>query len=416
MGKLGASSNANQSIAWKRTLYIAFLAQFLATLGFSSTFPFLPLYVKDLGSVTFLGTDFLAGAVYSSSAITMMIAGPIWGNLADRYGRKPMVERALFGGAVILTLMGFVRNAEELVVLKAVQGMVTGVISANAALVAAAVPRHRTGQAMGLMQVSMGSGVSLGPLLGGLIADQWGYSMAFWVTGGSLFFGGLVVFFGVHENFTPCLTNDSSMSSLLAAWRKLLSTKGILVTYLMSFSCRMGRTMMMPLLPFLAQSLIVDTGRLNSFTGLALGISAIFMTLCAFYSGKLGDRIGHRIVLSGSLFFGSLIYMLHGLASAAWHLLVLQACVGIALGGILPSVSALLAQNSSMGQEGKVYGLENSMTSGAMLVGPLLAVGSTAWLGVSSAFFVIGAIALASGFTAFYLLPHESKNRTTPAV
>src|SRR5690625_4719632 len=107
-----------------------FIAQFLASVGFSTIFPFLPNYVEQLGSATGLSIVFLISAVFSSQAVAMMIASPIWGAIADRYGRKPMVERALFGGAIIVLLMGLARNAEELVVLRTIQGLVTGVVSA----------------------------------------------------------------------------------------------------------------------------------------------------------------------------------------------------------------------------------------------------------------------------------------------
>ena len=102
---------------WKRTLYIVFFAQMVAVAGFLVTVPFLPLYVEELGTNTNLSTELLAGLTYSAQAFTMAIASPIWGALADRYGRKLMVERAMFGGTVIVLLMGFVQSAEQLVVI-----------------------------------------------------------------------------------------------------------------------------------------------------------------------------------------------------------------------------------------------------------------------------------------------------------
>lgn len=86
---------------WQRTLYILVAAQVFTAIGFSSFFPFLPLYVKDLGSSSGINIEILAGLVYSGQAFTMMVASPFWGRLADSYGRKLMVERAMFGGAVI---------------------------------------------------------------------------------------------------------------------------------------------------------------------------------------------------------------------------------------------------------------------------------------------------------------------------
>lgn len=181
------------SIHWQRTLLIVFFAQLMTAVGFSSIFPFLPLYVESLGSTTNLSIEFLAGMVFSAQAITMMIASPFWGALADRYGRKLMVERSMFGGAVLLLLMAFVTSAEQLVVLRAIQGLITGTLAAANALIAAEVPRENTGYAMGLLQVGLGSGVALGPIIGGSIADAYGYSAAFFVTAALLLIAGITV-------------------------------------------------------------------------------------------------------------------------------------------------------------------------------------------------------------------------------
>ena len=159
-----------------------FVSQFISALGFSIVFPFIPLYVKWLGTNTSLSTEFLSGMVYSGQALTMMIAAPFWGLIADRYGRKLMVQRAAFGGAIIILGMGFVRSAEELVLLRAIQGLVTGMVSAASALVASLAPRHRTGYAMGILQLGFWSGLAIGPLAGGILSDLFGYRNTFIIT------------------------------------------------------------------------------------------------------------------------------------------------------------------------------------------------------------------------------------------
>ncbi|MBZ0305970.1 MAG: MFS transporter, partial [Anaerolineae bacterium] len=111
---------------WKRTLYVLFFAQLMTALGFSSSFPFLSLYVKALPRQTELSYDLLIGLAFSLQAFTMMLISPVWGMLADRRGRKMMVLRATFGGTIIIGLMGLARTAEELVLLRTLQGLVTG--------------------------------------------------------------------------------------------------------------------------------------------------------------------------------------------------------------------------------------------------------------------------------------------------
>src|SRR5690625_768113 len=98
---------------WQRMLWILALAQLLSSVGFSMIFPFLPNYVTSLGAVSGISIAFWTGAVFSAQAITMSIASPLWGAVADRFGRKPMLVRALIGGALVVTLMGFVSNAER---------------------------------------------------------------------------------------------------------------------------------------------------------------------------------------------------------------------------------------------------------------------------------------------------------------
>ena len=117
--------------SWKFTLGVLFIAQVLSAVGFSMIFPFLPLYIESLGSAGGHSTELLAGLVISVQGITMMIAAPFWGAVADRFGRKKMIMRALFGGAITLALMGFVQSAEQLILVRAMQGVVT---------------RHRIGQ------------------------------------------------------------------------------------------------------------------------------------------------------------------------------------------------------------------------------------------------------------------------------
>ena len=141
-------------LPWRRNLYILTVVQLLSTAGFSLVMPFMPLYVQEVGIATQGSVAFWAGLAFSSQAFTMMLAAPIWGAYADRHGRKIMLVRATFGGAILLGLMGLVQNAEQFVILRAIQGFVTGTVPAANALVAASSPRERMGESLGLMNTS----------------------------------------------------------------------------------------------------------------------------------------------------------------------------------------------------------------------------------------------------------------------
>lgn len=398
---------------WRRTLYIIFIAQLVTAIGFSSIFPFLPLYVESLGTVTDLSVELLAGLVYSAQAFTMMIASPIWGALADRYGRKLMVERAMFGGAIILLLMAFVQTAEQLVLLRAIQGLVTGTIAAASALVAAAVPRERLGYSMGLLQVSLGAGVALGPLIGGSIADIYGYHYAFYVTSALLISAGLMVMFGVDERFVPNNELTSGWQSFVTEWRQILSVPGIMTTYSMRFITQLGRMMIVPIAPLFIQTLLIDSSRLNTFTGLVVGAASASATISAVYLGRLGDRMGYRRILILSALAAALLYLPQSLVTEGWQLLVLQAFVGIALGGIIPAISALLARYSHSGEEGAVYGLDNSINAGSRALAPLLGAALGYWFGLRATFAATALLFLLASILAAWRLPRLDISRST---
>lgn len=390
---------------WQRTLYILFFAQLMVAVGFASIFPFLPLYVEELGSSTGLSIELLSGLVYSAQAFTMMLSSPVWGALADRFGRKIMVERSMFGGAVILLLMSFVTSAEQLVVLRAIQGLITGTIAAANALLASVTPRRRIGYAMGLLQVGFGTGIAVGPLIGGAVADLFGYSVVFYITAAMLFLAGVLVHWGVYENFKHVKSDLGEKSSFIEDARSLIRVTGVKMTFVIRFLTSLARMMILPIIPLFIATILVDTSKLNTFTGLVMGIASAATTISAVFLGKLGDRIGFRLVLITSMAVMGGLLALQGYVTAGWQLLVLQGLAGVALGGVLPIISALLANYIKAGGEGAAFGLDNSITAAGRAVAPMLGAAIATGWGYSAVFIATGLVYLISTLLAAWGLP-----------
>lgn len=386
-----------------------FFAQVVSAIGFASIFPFLPLYVASLGSQTGLSIEFWAGMVFSGQAIAMAIAAPIWGSLADRYGRKLMVERAMFGGAVIILLMAFVRSAEELVLLRTIQGLITGTISAANALVAAVAPRERMGYAMGVLQVGLWAGVAIGPLIGGVIADTLGFREAFVVTAALLLAAGVVVWLGVREEYQLPVRPATERPGLVAGWRQIIALPGVGMTFAIRFVSGVGQTVLLPIAPLFIQSLLPADAPVGAYTGLIVGLSSATGTATAIYLGRLGDRVGHRSVLIVSALAAALFYLPQTLVTAAWQLLILQALTGAAIGGIMPALSALLAHYTVPGEEGAVYGLDSSVVSASRGIAPLVGAGVAIGLGLRGIFIVAAVIFLLTALGAIWGLPRRAE-------
>lgn len=408
-GILQPMNNPPRQVPWQRTLYILLFAQLMVAIGFSSIFPFLPLYVEQLGSSSGMSTELLSGLVYSGQAFAMMVASPIWGALADRFGRKLMVVRSMYGGTIILLLMAFVTSAEQLVVLRTLQGLITGTVAAANALLASIAPRRESGYAMGMLQVGFSVGLALGPLVGGVAADALGYSATFYLTALLLLLAGLTVTFGIHEDFKPVSRKEGRKVNLVRSWLSLLGLPGVSMAYVMRFITGMGRMITIPIVPLFIQGLLSDSTSVNTFTGLVMGISSGATMVSTVFLGKLGDRRGYRKVLVISLLVLVGGYTLQGYVTVGWQFLVLQALIGTALGGVVPIISAILANYIKAGDEGLAFGLDNSVMAAGRGVAPVLGGAvATAW-GYPVTFVATGVVFAVAAGLAMWRLPASKR-------
>ena len=99
-----------QMEAWKRNLWICCIASFIVSVGMSQMAPILPLYIEELGVE---GADDIArwaGIVFGCNFVSLAIFSPIWGRLADKYGKKPMILRATGWLGLIMIALGFAQS------------------------------------------------------------------------------------------------------------------------------------------------------------------------------------------------------------------------------------------------------------------------------------------------------------------
>jgi DHA1 family multidrug resistance protein-like MFS transporter len=378
---------------WQRNLAIIWLAELIAISGFTVFMPFMPYYVQELGVKRLEEVEFWSGLLLSCQAVTMATVAPLWGSLADRYGRKIMVVRAMLGGAVVIALMGFTQNVVQLLVLRTVQGMLTGTVPAATTLVASSAPHERRGYALGMLQMAIYSGASVGPLLGGLVADHVGYRATFWVTGALLFSAGLLVAGLVHEEFvSPEKLDSQEKTHLWDGLVMVLRTRALMVVLGIRVLMRMGMRTVGPMLPLFVQEIAAPGTKIASLTGTIEGVAAAAAAVAAVILGRVSDKIGYRRIL---LFCGPAACVLSAFMATARHptqLLILRTLGGVAMGGILASVSALQAALAPKHRFGAVYGVDTSAVSAANAMAPMIGVALAASWGLSSVF--LGAAAL----------------------
>jgi DHA1 family multidrug resistance protein-like MFS transporter len=375
--------------SWQRNLAVLWIGELIAISGFSVTLPFLPYYVQELGITELDQVAFWAGLLTTAQATTMAVIAPVWGMLSDRYGRKIMVTRAMFGGAVIIGLMGLVQNVYQLAVLRAIQGMLTGTVPAATTLIASSTPSNRRGYALGMLQMAVYLGSTVGPFLGGLIADQFGYRATFFVTGGLLLAAGILVALLVREAFTPVEHGQARM------WEGLLlvlRTRALMSVYGVRMLMGMAVQIVAPMFSLFVQSIAAPDAKVASLAGTMVGAASLASALSTVFMGRASDRVGSRRILLACSAASLVLYATMSATRTPLQLGVLRALAGIASGGILAAVSVLQASLAPKGRYGAVYGIDTSLMAAANAISPMFGAGLAASWGLPSVF--IGSAAM----------------------
>src|SRR6188768_1335266 len=161
-------------MSYRRNLFAVNAASFIGFMGFTLVMPFLPLYfhqlgVEDIGQVA-LWSGLSLGV---TPALTALLA-PFWGRLADRFGRKIMVERSLASFVIVMSAMAFVSRPWHVFALRAIQGLFAGYGALTLTMAADSAPKGRMAQAIGIIQTAQRLGPALGPIIGGAVAQAVG--------------------------------------------------------------------------------------------------------------------------------------------------------------------------------------------------------------------------------------------------
>ncbi|MDQ3699517.1 MAG: MFS transporter [Chloroflexota bacterium] len=410
-GAAGGTSEGSappESAGWRRQLGALWVAQVISAVAFSFALPFLPLYIQTLGVADAAEAGLWAGASSAGFSVVMAVLGPVWGAMADRRGPRLMVGRAMFGGAFVIGGMGLVRSVYGLFGLRLVQGAITGVQAAITVLVAAIVPRRRLAYSVGLLQMATFGGASVGPILGGTVADRYGYRPAFVITGALMLLAGVIIFATVPERVRP--RRGTARVGLVSGLRWSAASPALLGMLAILFILQFAATVVSPVLPLFIKELSGETTGAATATGLMLGLGGLFGSLSAIAAGRAADTVGHKPVLLLAAVGSTLLYFPQALVTNTDQLLLLRIGLGLFNGALIPSTQAIIGLTTPPERRGIAFGIAASAASLGSAAGPLVGALVAAALGIRAVFVVTSALLLVACLVLARALPGEKSS------
>jgi MFS family permease len=394
---------------WKINLSVLWVGQFLVMAGMTMIVPFLPLYLQELGLHDPHEVATWAGFIFAGNFVTSFIFQPIWGGLADRYGRKVMLLRSGFGMAVVMTLMGFATGAWQLFILRMLNGTISGFLPAAVALVSTNTPKDRMGFAMGTLQSGSMAGAILGPFLGGLMAEWIGYRYIFYITGTLLFLASMLALFMVRETFDTEAAAKKPKQSMAQAFAALRHIPQLPSLYTVTFLIQFSLMSTMPLIPLFVQQLHGEGEFLAFYAGLVGSVTGFSNMIASPILGKLSDRIGPEKILGICLIGAAVASIPQAFVHSVWQLFAARFFLGMFMGGLLPTVNSLIRKYTPNGMESRSYSFNTSSLSLGNMIGPITGGSISGILTIQQLFLIASVLLFANSFWVYYALVLKGK-------
>ncbi|WP_313738519.1 MFS transporter [Pseudomonas sp.] len=383
---------------WQRNLAICFFGSFINIIAMTVLLPFLPIYVEHLGATGDAEIARWSGIAYAATFLSAALVAPLWGHLADRYGSRQNLIRASFGMVVSMGLIGMAQNVEQLVALRLLVGLAGGYTSGSYVLVAAQTPKERSGWALGMLSSGIMAGGLVGPLLGGVLPTVMDIRTIFLGASGLIFFNFLATCLFITS---PKGVTKSSKAKVASEAVVRPDMSVVLTMLLVAMILMMANMSIEPIVTLYVRTLGVDMQSVTWLAGLCMAASALGSILSAPRLGKLADRIGALKVVVVCLSVAGLLLIPQALVTEVWQLIVLRLAMGLALGGLIPCVLAVIRQNVGANKVGKMLGYATSAQYLGQVVGPVLGGFAAGSLGLR---FVFGATSLVLLVTAGWCL------------
>ncbi|MEE8456810.1 MAG: MFS transporter [Acidimicrobiia bacterium] len=376
-----------------RGFWAVWTAVALDLLGFGIIIPILPLYASNFGA-----NPYMIGLLLASYSLAQLLFAPIWGQLSDRFGRKPILVVTLVGSAIGSLVLGLAGSILVLFIGRIIDGISGASVAVARAIVADTADETNRPRLMGLLGAAFGVGFVLGPALGGL-AGLFGPRVPFLIAGSIAAVNAVVAARRLSETRKP---TDARPTLLLQRIRGLNRDVAGLIA--LSFVAVAAFSLFETTFALLAAERLAITGPQISLVFALVGV--VLVATQAGLVGILSKRYSEITMIGIGLALNIPGFLLVAFSTSWLQLAPGLVLLAVGQGLTTPAISSAIAGRAPAGHAGVVLGVQQSAGGLARVVGPITG-GVLFAVGIKMPFVVAALVTL----TTLVFLPRIGASR-----
>lgn len=365
----------------RRVFATLFFALFSTITGVGIVVPLLPVYAHSMGAA-----GIYIGLIFGAFSISRTVFLPYFGRLSDRKGRRPFIIIGLLAYTLVSVAFVLSTDVMHLIVIRFMQGIASAMIMPVVqAYVGDITPPGREGFMMGLFNMSLFLGLSLGPVAGGLINDFFSMKDTF-ICMGILSAIGFLLCLGL----LPPTREEAVVLRRRAPmrWHVIIGDRMIAGLFIFRLVYTTGIGVIWGFLPVLADAeLKLSSARIGTLVMLAVFVSGVTQ----LPMGKVADRFDRKLMVALGGVLAGIALLAYQHADSYEYMFAVSVVFGLGGGVSMPALMALAVDKGQRtGAMGSVIALLTMAHSIGMFVGSLGAGLLMDWFQLRLAFLASG--------------------------
>lgn len=398
-------------MSWKILLAMMVTFALMMSSSYTMLIPFLPIYMQSELGATADNVSLWSGVTYAITFAISAFVSPIWGKLSDKMGKKPMIIRASFLLAITYFLGGIVRTPFELFLVRAFQGIASGLWPACLVMMSACVPKNKIGISMGLMQSANICGGIIGPLLGGILATAFGMRNSFYVGAVALSLITVTTILFIKE--PPVAPEKEINKAQNTSYLTFIKDKNILILLLCVCMTNLVILQIQPIVSLYVQQLSHNSDKAVLLTGFIMSLGGIAGALASPLWGKTGQKVGFYKTITLAFISAGLLMSLQGVPNSLVLFGLMQFLCGLGFSGIFPSANSILVLLTPPSSRGMGFGslFSAQMIGGAL--GPVIGGVIVSFMSFNTVYIISGSILFVIGTYLKFFAPESFKQKAS---